>query len=466
MNVDHRYYIRAAHRHGDDRPRSRATRSSTAQQALDFVRFRHTDSDLYRNRPPAAVPRGAEGPAASGFSLSPDPEADRRGQAQRRDRAGRLTAAPSLSEIESLRRARAPTSRRAISSATRSRTCTVRRVRRRARARRRATCRRRSTVPAPGRDARRSRSNAAALGMKPKAPKQPALQAGPDHDARPQRDDRPRARPRHVVQARATQLPHGPAARDVESDADAPSQNYYSTYVYYDAVQPNARQAGDELKAAFGRTPSSRRCRPSSRCTRSRPATRSRSSSSARASAASSSTRRPHVVAVAPHEPPTRAQRPRRDAHVAPGRAQQGAVPDHGSARDRELVAALVARAGPRLQVRRRSSTSSRSTFVTGAGNVYWDVIETNWTSAPILRRPTDQHDRRRPPVRPLHDRRHTSTWSCSTWAGRATGSSTRCGRAVERDDDRHRQGPRSRSGSSLGAWPGSRCSAPATSAS
>jgi hypothetical protein len=28
-------------------------------------------------------------------------------------------------------------------------------------------------------------------------------------------------------------------------------------------------------------------------------------------------------------------------------------------------------------------------TFVTGAGNIYWQVIQTNWTSAPILRKPT-----------------------------------------------------------------------------
>ena len=27
--------------------------------------------------------------------------------------------------------------------------------------------------------------------------------------------------------------------------------------------------------------------------------------------------------------------------------------------------------------------------FVTGAGNVYWQVIETDWTDAPILRHPT-----------------------------------------------------------------------------
>ena len=31
-------------------------------------------------------------------------------------------------------------------------------------------------------------------------------------------------------------------------------------------------------------------------------------------------------------------------------------------------------------------------TFVTGAGNIYWQIIETNWTDAPILRRPTGKY--------------------------------------------------------------------------
>jgi hypothetical protein len=35
--------------------------------------------------------------------------------------------------------------------------------------------------------------------------------------------------------------------------------------------------------------------------------------------------------------------------------------------------------------------TALALTFVTGAGNVYWQIEETDWTSAPILRRPT-QH--------------------------------------------------------------------------
>jgi hypothetical protein len=28
-------------------------------------------------------------------------------------------------------------------------------------------------------------------------------------------------------------------------------------------------------------------------------------------------------------------------------------------------------------------------TFVTGAGNVYWQIMETNWTDAPVIRHPT-----------------------------------------------------------------------------
>ena len=32
---------------------------------------------------------------------------------------------------------------------------------------------------------------------------------------------------------------------------------------------------------------------------------------------------------------------------------------------------------------------------MTGAGNVYWQVIETDWTNAPILRHPTGQQQDR-----------------------------------------------------------------------
>jgi hypothetical protein len=31
-------------------------------------------------------------------------------------------------------------------------------------------------------------------------------------------------------------------------------------------------------------------------------------------------------------------------------------------------------------------------TYVTGAGNIYWNVIETDWTSAPILRKETSTY--------------------------------------------------------------------------
>ena len=45
-------------------------------------------------------------------------------------------------------------------------------------------------------------------------------------------------------------------------------------------------------------------------------------------------------------------------------------------------------------------------TYVTGAGNVYWQVMETDWTDAPIIRHPTKQGDDRRSKVRPLYGRR------------------------------------------------------------
>ena len=48
MNVDHRYYITAGRRGSRDQPEP-GYQKLDGQDALNFVRFRHTDKDLYRN---------------------------------------------------------------------------------------------------------------------------------------------------------------------------------------------------------------------------------------------------------------------------------------------------------------------------------------------------------------------------------------------------------------------------------
>ena len=58
-------------------------------------------------------------------------------------------------------------------------------------------------------------------------------------------------------------------------------------------------------------------------------------------------------------------------------------------------------------------------TYVTGAGNVYWNVIETNWKDAPILAPRDGDTTGSRAASTTSSRPAATSTWSCSTRAGR-----------------------------------------------
>ena len=60
-------------------------------------------------------------------------------------------------------------------------------------------------------------------------------------------------------------------------------------------------------------------------------------------------------------------------------------------------------------------------------GNVYWQIMETDWTDAPIIRHPTSKVTLAGPEVRPLHDRRQHPHGRAPPGRERATGSSTRC---------------------------------------
>ena len=175
--------------------------------------------------------------------------------------------------------------------------------------------------------------------------------------------------------------------------ADAPSQNYYSTYVYYDAVQPNARQAGDRLKGVFGAHTFVAPLPPELAVYAQQagnPLTVVVVGSSFSGELANPEA---HVVAVAPHQPP--AVRTDPGATLVPLQDVRSKVPF-------KIMVPHVLESSSRLSsldpVRAFKPAPHRHelalTFVTGAGNVYWQVIETNWTSAPILRRPTD-HIRR-----------------------------------------------------------------------
>jgi LCP family protein required for cell wall assembly len=170
---------------------------------------------------------------------------------------------------------------------------------------------------------------------------------------------------------------------------NAPTQNYETTFVYYDAVQPNAKAAAGEVAVAFG----------------------------------------PHAVsAPLPPELGSFAQQAGNpltvvvvgstfDGQLVDPQANIVAPPTHQTPSVRHDPGyALASIQGVRAKVNFRlmapHTIESGSyfaqldpvraykpspghgavclTFHTGAGNVYWQIMETDWTDAPVIRHPTD----------------------------------------------------------------------------
>ena len=81
-------------------------------------------------------------------------------------------------------------------------------------------------------------------------------------------------------------------------------------------------------------------------------------------------------------------------------------------------------------------------TFVTGAGNVYWQVIETNWKDAPILRRPTGKYTLKDGRKYDLYTNGgHIHMVVLRQGRSELLGREHAARRALERDDARDRQG-------------------------
>ena len=389
LNVDHRYYI-APHTGTATIDLEPGYQKLDGQQALDFVRFRHTDSDVYRNARQQLFVEALKDRLASGFSVFSVPKliGAVKGSIEI-GQGGCSRCAPSLSEIESYAGLafNLPSGhlfRNEIQNLQPYGAFAA------------------ELVAAPS-DVQTAvtqfehpdvtlaqRSNDAALGVKAKAPKQPALQPAEittlvlNGTTIPglARDTSYKVA---VAGYHAVQLP----ATSTLS-ADAPSQNYYSTYVYYDAVQPNARQAGDELKATFGAHTLVAPLPPELSVYAQQagnPLTVVVVGTSFNGELENPEA---HVVAVAPHVAPTVRNDP--GATLTSLQDVRSKVPFpimvphviENSSRLSSLEPVRVFKPAPYRH-------ELALTFVTGAGNVYWDIIETNWTSAPILRRPTDQ---------------------------------------------------------------------------
>jgi LCP family protein required for cell wall assembly len=357
------------------------------QQALDFVRYRHTDSDLYRNARQQLFIEALKSRLASNVSLFDVPKLIGAVKGSIEIGSGNCsTCAPSLSDIESyaglayrlpsghlFRDDIANLSPYGIGGAeliasTSDLQSAV------------------NTFMNP--DVQEAaQANAVAVGKKLTAPKGPPLK--PDQIS--------------TLVLNGTTIPGlardtsyklavaGYHTVDLPADvlADAPSQSYYGSTVYYDAVQPHAKQAANELQKAFGAHTDVAELPPE-------------------LSGFAQQAGNPLTVVVVGSSFGGTIVNPQ--AHVTPPPTYT--APSVRTDPDASLSAIESVRSKVPFEPYVPSLVESSSrlaylepvrafkpvpyrhelvlTYVTGAGNVYWQVIETDWSDAPILDHPTE----------------------------------------------------------------------------
>jgi LCP family protein required for cell wall assembly len=353
------------------------------QQALDYVRYRHTDSDLYRVARQQIFIEALKDRLASGFSVFDVPKiiGAMKGSLQVVRAAG---GAPSISEIESYAGLgyHLPPGhlfRDSIQNLQPYGAFNAELIASQADVQAAADQFEHPDVTLA------DRANAAALGRKPRPPKKTTelkkseittLVLNGTTIAGLARDTSYKLA---VAGYHTVQLPPSVFA-------DAPSQAYSTTNVFYDAAQPNAKQAARQLKIAFG------------------PHT-AIAPLPAEIAAISQQAGNPltvvvvgtsfggelvnpvaHVVQVAPHQLPVVRTDPNATRYALD--QVKGKVPFR-------LLLPTVVQSSSRLS----SYTPVRAfkpaprhhevalTYV--AGNIYWQVIETDWTDAPVLRHAT-----------------------------------------------------------------------------
>jgi LCP family protein required for cell wall assembly len=356
------------------------------QQALDFVRFRHTDSDLYRNARQQLFIEALKSRMSSSVSVFSLPGLIGAVKGSIEIGSGNCaTCAPPLSDIESyaglayklppghlfrddiqnlqpygVANAELITSTTNIQNAV-------------------------DAFDHPD-VTQAARSTAAALGEKPKLPKGPPLKPG-DITALVLNGTtipglaRDTSYKLSLAGFHAVQLP--PTVL-----ADAPSQGYYNTTVYYDAVQQHAKQAAGELKTAFGAHTTVAALPPE-------------------LSGFAQEAGNPLTLVVVGSSFNGQLTNPQ--AHIAPTPVHTAPVVRTDPGATTYSIDQVKSKVPFRILDPTVLESSSRlssldgvrafkpvpyhhelvMSFVTGAGNVYWQVIETDWTTAPILRSPT-----------------------------------------------------------------------------
>jgi LCP family protein required for cell wall assembly len=386
MDVDHRYL------NTQSGPSGYATinlepgyQKLDGQEALDFVRYRHTDSDLYRLARQQLFLEALKDRVSSGVSITDIPGL--LGALKKNVEIGRggSNGAPTMSEVQSYvglayhlqpgHMFRLNIDNLVDCGYANAQVCAQPQDVRAA-----VDKFMHPDVTLP------DRANAVALGRKPKAPKSPDLKpaqistlvlngttiAGLARDT---------SYKLAVTGFHTVQLPASVAA-------DAPTASYYSNYVYFDSVQPNARRAAAQLKETMG---------PNTKVAPLPPEISPYAQQSGNpltvvvvgtAFGGELVDPKAHVVATPVHQPPAVRSDP--GATLGPLRDVRARVPFR-------VMVPHVVHSASRLTgyepVRVFKPVSGRHelvlTFVTGAGNVYWQIIQTDWTSAPILRKPT-----------------------------------------------------------------------------
>ena len=248
MNVDHRYYIAAQHRRGSDQPPCRYQRLDGGD-ALDFVRFRETDNDLYRNARQQLFLEALKDRLKSSLTLFQIPQLIGAVKKSVEIARGGSTGTPSMSEIQSyvgLGENLKPGHMFRV-TIDNLQSCGFANAQ---------ICANPSDIAAAVDSFMHpditvaARANAAALGRKLKKPKQSAL------------------KPAQITTLVLNGTTIGGLARDTSyklavagfhtvqlpptTPADTPTATYTSSYVYFDSVQPNAKAAAQQLKVAMG----------------------------------------------------------------------------------------------------------------------------------------------------------------------------------------------------------------------
>ncbi len=421
MNVDHRYYNppNSGYAAIDLHP---GYQKLDGGQALNYVRFRHTDSDLYRLARQQLFLDALKGRLARNLSITDIPRVISaiKGSVQIGRGGG---GAPSMSEIQSyaglayhlpaghlfrntidpsLLQPYGPQSyefiapQSAIDDVVNS------------------FLHPDVTLPA--------RANSQALGTKPKPKKPHRLKASQITTLVLNAGNTP-GRASNTTYLLG-QLGYATKQLPPSIPANAPSQTF-ETNVYYDPVQPGAKQAADRLKPLFG---AHARVVPLS---------------PAIAPYAQQAGNPLTVVAFGTSfdgtlvtSPPPAQTPPAQPALVSDGvSATEGALSSVASSVPFKLMVPHEIASGSRLSSSEglrvykplQHQHTAAMTFVTPAGNVYWQIEETTWNSAPILANPTG---------RVTLGGRHFDLYTTGGHIhmivlrrpkARATGSSTRC---------------------------------------